>query len=49
MIELEKIALKNIVTHKNSSLEIQPGFTTISGDNGAGKSLLFNCIFYVFV
>lgn len=48
MIELEKIALKNIVTHKNSSLEIQPGFTTIRGDNGAGKSLLFNCIPNVF-
>lgn len=48
MIELEKIALKNIVTHKNTSLEIQPGFTIIRGDNGAGKSLLFNCIPNVF-
>lgn len=48
MIELEKIALKNIVVHKNSSIEIQPGFTTIRGDNGAGKSLLFNCLPNVF-
>lgn len=48
MIELEKIALKNIVVHKNSNIEIQPGFTTIRGDNGAGKSLLFNCIPNVF-
>lgn len=48
MINLEKIALKNIVVHKNSSIELQDGITVIRGDNGSGKSLLFNSIPNVF-
>lgn len=48
MIELEKIALKNIVVHKNTSFELQPGITVIRGDNGAGKSLLASCLPNVF-
>lgn len=48
MIELQKIALKNIVVHKNTSFELQDGITVIRGDNASGKSLLFNCIPNVF-
>lgn len=48
MIELEKISLKNIIVHKNSSIELQNGITVIRGDNGSGKSLLFNCLPNVF-
>lgn len=48
MIELEKIALKNIIVHKNNSLDIKPGITVIRGQNGSGKSLLLNCIPNVF-
>lgn len=48
MIEFEKIALKNVITHKDSAFEFQPGITVVRGDNGAGKSLLFNCIPNVF-
>jgi len=48
MIELEKIALKNIVVHKDTSIELEPGITVIRGDNGSGKSLLFNTLPNVF-
>ena len=49
MIELQKIALKNIVVHKNTSLDIsKEGIYVIRGDNGAGKSLFFSCIPNVF-
>ena len=48
MIEFQKIALKNVITHKDSAFEFQPGITVVRGDNGAGKSLLFNCIPNIF-
>ena len=44
MIELEKVALKNIVVHKDTTFEVEPGITCIRGQNGSGKSLLFSSI-----
>lgn len=44
MIELEKVALKNIVVHKDTTFEVEPGTTCIRGQNGSGKSLLFSSI-----
>ena len=48
MIELEKIILKNIVLHKDTKFEVEPGITVIRGDNYAGKSTLVSCIPNVF-
>lgn len=48
MIEFEKIALKNIVVHKNSSFEFKDGISVVRGSNGAGKSLIFNSLANLF-
>ena len=48
MIEFEKIALKNIVVHKNSSFEFKDGISVVRGTNGAGKSLIFNSLANLF-
>ena len=48
MIELEKVVLKNIVLHKDTKFEVEPGVTVIRGDNYAGKSTLVSCIPNVF-
>lgn len=47
-IELEKIAVKNIVVHRDSEISIEKGIQVVRGENGSGKSLLFNCIPNVF-
>lgn len=48
MIELEKIGLKNIITHKNTNFSFVDGITCVRGENASGKSLLFSVIPNVF-
>jgi len=44
MISLKRILLNNIVVHKNTEFVFEPGITVIRGQNGSGKSILFNTI-----
>jgi DNA repair exonuclease SbcCD ATPase subunit len=44
MIIFKEIELNNIVTYQKQALSVEEGVTVITGQNGAGKSLLFSCI-----
>ena len=48
MIEIEKLGLKNIITHKNTTFTFENGITCVRGENASGKSLLFSVIPNVF-
>lgn len=44
---IEKIQLKNITTHCNSTIDFKPGINYLMGENGAGKSSILLMIGYV--
>ncbi len=43
---LRRLRLENILSHKSTSIEFSKGFTAIVGENGAGKSSIFEAILY---
>ncbi len=44
---ISKIELKNITTHKKTTIEFQNGLNLLFGNNGTGKSTVLNMIGYV--
>ena len=40
----KKLELKNFKSHANTTLEFNPGISLIVGENGAGKSSIFEAI-----
>ena len=44
---ITKIELKNITTHKKTTIEFQRGLNLLFGNNGTGKSTVLNMIGYV--
>ena len=45
-MQLLRIELKDITTHKNSIIEFQPGINILTGQNGTGKSTVLKMIGY---
>jgi DNA repair exonuclease SbcCD ATPase subunit/DNA repair exonuclease SbcCD nuclease subunit len=43
-----KVVIKNYLTIKDISYSIENGFTLIKGENGSGKTNLFDCIYWCF-
>ena len=42
----KNLVLKNFKSHENTSIDFNPGITVIVGENGAGKSTIFEAISY---
>ena len=40
------LVLKNFKSHANTNIDFNPGITVIVGENGAGKSTIFEGISY---
>ena len=46
MMIFTRLELKNFKSHANTVLDFNPGISLIGGENGAGKSSLFEAISY---
>ena len=45
---IKKLILNNFLSHKNTSLEFNPGITVFVGHNGSGKSSIIDSITFAF-
>ena len=45
---IKKLVLNNFLSHKNTSLEFNPGITVFVGHNGSGKSSIIDSITFAF-
>ncbi|BAY52525.1 hypothetical protein NIES2134_124050 [Thermostichus vulcanus NIES-2134] len=46
-MEIQRLTLKNFKTHRDRTFEFMPGVNVICGENGAGKTSLFEAIAWV--